>query len=96
MPGPAAAAEQQGVKQGNLTKEEALRQAASSGDVAQVHELLASAADPAAADVEGWTALHWACGQAEVATYCWMLARLWMPGIATARPLCTGEAHSTA
>jgi ankyrin repeat protein len=68
MPGPAAAAEQQAATQGNLTKEEALRQAASTGDVAQVHELLASGADPNAADVEGWTALHWACGQAEVAT----------------------------
>jgi ankyrin repeat protein len=67
MPGPAAAAPQV-VKQGSLTNEEALRQAASSGDVAQVHELLASAASPDAADVEGWTALHWACGQADVAT----------------------------
>ncbi|KAF6259447.1 hypothetical protein COO60DRAFT_1460173 [Scenedesmus sp. NREL 46B-D3] len=63
MPGTAAAEQQSG----NPGKEEALRQAASSGDVAQVHQLLASGADPNAVDVEGWTALHWASAQAEIA-----------------------------
>jgi ankyrin repeat protein len=63
----AAVAAAEAAQPENLSKEEALRQAASTGNVAQVHELLASGADPNAADVEGWTALHWACNQAEVA-----------------------------
>lgn len=53
---------------GSMTKDEELREAASNGDVAQVHLLLASGANPDAADAEGWSSLHWACAHAAVAS----------------------------